>query len=171
MSALVIATTRGTIADYVYALFLVYSVIIVIYVLSSLVFSLGVRVPYSRWSDAVLGFLRDVCEPYLRIFRRFIPMIGPLDISPIVALIVLSLVGSVVARPDPRLIGGRVGGAPRSWCSAVVAVDQAAKALVVDSLIRAASAATSRSGSTSSTSATAESPSACSTAAARAGRS
>jgi len=96
MSALVIATTRDTIADYVYALFLVYSVIIVIYVLSSLVFSLGVRVPYSRWSDAVLGFLRDVCEPYLRIFRRFIPMIGPLDISPIVALIVLSLVGSIV---------------------------------------------------------------------------
>jgi YggT family protein len=96
MSALVIATTRETIADYVYALFLVYSVIIVIYVLSSLIFSLGVRVPYSRWSDAVLGFLRDVCEPYLRIFRRFIPMIGPLDISPIVALIVLSLVGSVV---------------------------------------------------------------------------
>ena len=96
MNALVIATTRGTIADYIYALFLVYSVIIVIYVLSSLIFSLGVRVPYSRWSDAVLGFLRDVCEPYLRIFRRFIPMIGPLDISPIVALIVLSLVGSVV---------------------------------------------------------------------------
>jgi YggT family protein len=96
MSVLVIATTRETIADYVYALFLVYSVIIVIYVLSSLIFSLGVRVPYSRWSDAVLGFLRDVCEPYLRIFRRFIPMIGPLDISPIVALIVLSLVGSVV---------------------------------------------------------------------------
>ena len=96
MSALVIATTRDTVANYVSALFLVYSVIIVIYVLSSLVFSLGVRVPYSRWSDAVLGFLRDVCEPYLRIFRRFIPMIGPLDISPIVALIVLSLVGSVV---------------------------------------------------------------------------
>ena len=96
MSALVIATTRDTVANYVSALFLVYSVIIVIYVLSSLIFSLGVRVPYSRWSDAVLGFLRDVCEPYLRIFRRFIPMIGPLDISPIVALIVLSLVGSVV---------------------------------------------------------------------------
>jgi YggT family protein len=96
MSALVIATTRGTIADYVYALFLVYSVIIVIYVLSSLIFSLGVRVPYSRWSDAVLGFLRDVCEPYLRIFRRFIPMIGPLDISPIVALLVLQIVGNFI---------------------------------------------------------------------------
>ena len=91
MSALVIATdARHDIADYVDALFLVYSVIIFAYVLSSLVFSLGVRPPYSRWSDAVLGFLRDVFEPYLRIFRRFIPMFGPLDISPIVAMIVLS---------------------------------------------------------------------------------
>jgi uncharacterized protein YggT (Ycf19 family) len=98
MSGLFIATTRDTIANYVSALFLVYSVIIVIYVLSSLVFSLGVRVPYSRWSDAVLGFLRDVCEPYLRIFRRFIPMIGPLDITPIVALIVLNVVGGIVVR-------------------------------------------------------------------------
>jgi uncharacterized protein YggT (Ycf19 family) len=66
------------------------------YVLLSLIFSFGVRVPYSRWSDAVLGFLRDVCEPYLRIFRRFIPMIGPLDISPIVALLVLQIVGNFV---------------------------------------------------------------------------
>jgi YggT family protein len=98
MSGLVIASTRDTIADYVSALFLVYSVIIVIYVLTSLVFSLGARVPYSRWSDAVLGFLRDVCEPYLRIFRRFIPMIGPLDITPIVALIVLNVVGGIVVR-------------------------------------------------------------------------
>ena len=45
---------------------------------------------------ALLGFLRDVCEPYLRIFRRFIPMIGPLDISPIVALVVLQIVGNLV---------------------------------------------------------------------------
>ena len=97
MSALVIATTRDTIADYVYALFLVYSVIIVIYVLSSLIFSLGVRVPYSRWSDAVLGFLRDVCEPYLSLFRRFIPAIGPLDLSPIVGILLLNIVGSVIA--------------------------------------------------------------------------
>jgi YggT family protein len=96
MSVLILATTRDTIANYVQALFTVYSVIIFIYVLTSLVFSLGVRVPYSRWSDAVLGFLRDVCEPYLRIFRRFIPMIGPLDITPIVALIVLWVVGGAI---------------------------------------------------------------------------
>ena len=90
------AIDRTDIAQYLAALVTVYSLIIFAYVLLSLVFSFGVRVPYSRWSDAVLGFLRDVCEPYLRIFRRFIPMIGPLDISPIVALVVLQIVGNLV---------------------------------------------------------------------------
>ncbi|HVE68266.1 MAG TPA: YggT family protein [Solirubrobacteraceae bacterium] len=93
---MILATAREQIADYVGALFLVYGVIVVIYVLTSLVFSLGVRAPYARWSDVLLTFLRDVSEPYLRIFRRFIPMIGPLDLSPIVALIVLQIVGGIV---------------------------------------------------------------------------
>jgi len=90
------AIDRTDIAQYLAALVTVYSLIIFAYVLLSLVFSFGVRVPYSRWSDAVLGFLRDVCEPYLRIFRRFIPMFGPLDISPIVALLLLQIVGNFV---------------------------------------------------------------------------
>ena len=90
------AVDRVTVADFLAALVTVYSLLIFAYVLLSLVFSFGVRVPYSRWSDAVLGFLRDVCEPYLRIFRRFIPMIGPLDISPIVALLVLQIVGNFI---------------------------------------------------------------------------
>jgi YggT family protein len=90
------AIDRVTVADFLAALVTVYSLLIFAYVLLSLIFSFGVRVPYSRWSDAVLGFLRDVCEPYLRIFRRFIPMIGPLDISPIVALLVLQIVGNIV---------------------------------------------------------------------------
>ena len=94
--SLILATTRSQIADYVTALIDVYSILIFAYVLSSLIFSLGLRVPYSRWSDALLGFLRDVSEPYLRIFRRFLPMIGPLDISPIVGLIVLQVVGAIV---------------------------------------------------------------------------
>jgi YggT family protein len=90
------AITRGDVADFVRAAILVYVLLIIIYVLLSLVFSLGARVPYNRWTDAVLGFLRDVCEPYLSIFRRFIPMIGPLDISPIVAILVLQIVGGLI---------------------------------------------------------------------------
>ena len=90
------AVDRTDVAQFLSALVTVYSLLIFGYVLLSLVFSFRQRVPDSRASDAVLGFLRDVCEPYLRIFRRFIPMIGPLDISPIVALVVLQIVGNLV---------------------------------------------------------------------------
>jgi YggT family protein len=93
---LLAAVGRTDVADFLSALITVYSLLIFAYVLLSLVFSFGMRVPYNRVTDAILGFLRDVCEPYLRIFRRFIPMIGPLDISPIVALLVLQIVGNFI---------------------------------------------------------------------------
>jgi YggT family protein len=96
MSPLVVASVRTDVAEFLSALLFVYSILIIIYVLAQLVFSLGARVPYSRFIDAVMNFLRDVCEPYLRPFRRIIPMIGPIDISPIVALIVLRIVGGLI---------------------------------------------------------------------------
>ncbi len=93
----VLLTVRSQVADYVGALFLVYTLLIIAYILSQLVFAFGGRVPYARWSSALLGFLRDVCEPYLAIFRRFIPAIGPLDLSPIVAIFVLQIVGGLIS--------------------------------------------------------------------------
>jgi YggT family protein len=92
----VLATARDDIADFVSAAILVYTILIFVYILSNLLFAFGGRMPYNRWSDAVLTFLRDVCDPYLRIFRRFIPQFGPFDFSPIVAVIVLQIVGSIV---------------------------------------------------------------------------
>jgi len=94
--SLVVAITRVDVSTYVDALFKVYIVLILLYILLNLMFSFGVRLPYSRWSDAVLDFLRDVCEPYLRIFRRFIPPVGMFDLSPILALIVLGVVNQLV---------------------------------------------------------------------------
>jgi YggT family protein len=93
MSVFVIATARDQIADFLSALITVYWILIFAYILSTLIFSFGGRIPYSRWSSAILGFLRDVCEPYLGIFRRFIPPIGPIDVSPIVAILVLVIGG------------------------------------------------------------------------------
>lgn len=90
---LVLATARESIADFLAALLIVYIIIIFAYIITSLIFSFGGRVPYSRWSSAILGFLRDVTEPYLGLFRRFIPPIGPVDVSPIVAILVLQIVG------------------------------------------------------------------------------
>jgi uncharacterized protein YggT (Ycf19 family) len=88
--------TQDDIAGFLSALLTVYSLIIVAYVISSLVFSLGVRMPYNRVLNGILNFLRDVSEPYLRPVRKVIPQIGPLDISPIVAILVLQIGGGII---------------------------------------------------------------------------
>jgi YggT family protein len=87
---------RRQIADFLAALITVYTIIIIAWIVVSFVFALGARVPYSRPVNAVLDFLRDVSEPYLRIFRRLPLRIGPLDLSPIVAILVLRIVGGIV---------------------------------------------------------------------------
>jgi YggT family protein len=92
-----IASTRGDVAGYVQTLVFVYTLLIVAYILSSMFFQVGGRLPYSRTLNAVMGFLRDVCEPFLRIFRRVLPPLGPLDLSPMVGIIVLNIVGAIVA--------------------------------------------------------------------------
>jgi uncharacterized protein YggT (Ycf19 family) len=95
---LIAALTRNDIADYVAAVFRVYGLLIIAYIVTSLFFSFGGRLPYSRWSRAILDFLRDVSEPLLRPFRAILPPLGPLDLSPIVALIVLQIVGAIVVK-------------------------------------------------------------------------
>ena len=69
----------------------VYILLIFIYVLSS-----WIRLPYSPWLRRIQDFLRDVCEPYLRLFRRLLPSFGPLDLSPVVAVVVLVILMRVV---------------------------------------------------------------------------
>ena len=87
---------REDIADFLAALILVYTICIVGWVVLSLVFSLGVRVPYNRFASGLMDFLRDVSEPFLRIFRRLPLQIGPLDLSPMVAIIVLQIGGGII---------------------------------------------------------------------------
>jgi len=66
----------------------VYILLIFVYVLTS-----WIRLPYSL--SPVQRFLYDVCEPYLRLFRRVLPPLGPLDLSPIVAVLALVVVQKV----------------------------------------------------------------------------
>jgi YggT family protein len=67
----------------------VYILLIFVYVLTS-----WVRLPYSL--APVQRFLYDVCEPYLRLFRRLLPPMGPLDLSPIVGVVTLLVLARVV---------------------------------------------------------------------------
>lgn len=98
MTALVLAAAgvRATVADYLGALIDVYVVLIIIWILIGLYLSFGGRLPYNRFTDAVTTFLRQVCEPYLGLFRRFIPPIGAFDFSPIVAILVLTVGGGII---------------------------------------------------------------------------
>jgi YggT family protein len=87
------AIGREEIAQYVEALSLVYLVLIFIRVLLSWV----PRMPYNRVLRGAVTFVEETTDPYLNLFRRFIPPIGGrLDISPIVAIIVLSVVSGIV---------------------------------------------------------------------------
>lgn len=92
-----ISSLRLHVADYVDDLAWVYAVAIIAYVVTNMLFAVGLRIPYSRWSDAILTFLRDVSEPLLRLFRRVLPSLGGFDFSPIIAILVVRLVGSLAA--------------------------------------------------------------------------
>jgi YggT family protein len=90
------ALTKGDVADYVSAVFLVYLVLIFARILMSWV----PRIPASSTLRPVLDFITETTDPYLNLFRRFIPPIGSggfaLDVSPIVAIIVLIVVEKVL---------------------------------------------------------------------------
>jgi YggT family protein len=91
-----LAVTRDDVADYVNTLALVYLVLIFIRIIMSWI----PRIPYNRWLAGFLKFVSDVTDPYLNLFRRFLPPVrlgpGALDLSPIVATFVLIIVSGIV---------------------------------------------------------------------------
>jgi YggT family protein len=90
------AVDRNDVADYVDALFLVYLILIFIRIL----LSWFPRIPYNPLLHAVITFVHDVTDPYLRLFRRILPPVGgsgfALDLSPIVGIIVLYIARAIV---------------------------------------------------------------------------
>lgn len=79
-----------SIERFVVVFFSVYQFALLAYILSSWI----PRMPSSL--VRVQRFLYDICEPYLRIFRRVVPSLGPLDLSPIVGLLALGLIERLV---------------------------------------------------------------------------
>ena len=91
LTLLVGAVTKAQ--TFVYVFTTVYTLVIFVYILSS-----WLRLPYSPSLNRIQRFLYDVSEPYLRLFRRVLPSMGPLDLSPMVAVIVLWVLSQVVIR-------------------------------------------------------------------------
>jgi YggT family protein len=76
----------------------VYSLVILAYIITS-----WVRMPYSVWLNRVQRFLYDVCDPYLRMWRRVLPNFGPLDLSPVVGVAALYVLHAVAINILDRL--------------------------------------------------------------------
>ncbi len=90
-----VAEAIDTARSFVNTLFNVYLILIIAYIITS-----WIRLPYNVWLNRIQRFLYDVVEPYLRIFRRFVPSVSlggaGLDLSPIVAIVVLLVARAVV---------------------------------------------------------------------------
>jgi uncharacterized protein YggT (Ycf19 family) len=91
-----LADAVSTIQSFVIVFVGVYVLVIFAYILTSFF-----RLPYSL--NPVARFLYDVCEPYLRLFRRILPPFGPLDLSPMIAVLVLIGAEQIVVRLLDRL--------------------------------------------------------------------
>ena len=87
----VVADAITQVERFIYAFTGVYTLLIFAYILTS-----WIRLPYSL--NRVQRFLYDVCEPYLRLFRRFLPSLGPLDLSPMVGVMVLWLAEQILVQ-------------------------------------------------------------------------
>jgi YggT family protein len=80
-----------TAEQFVFSLYLVYSLLIILYVLMG-----WLRLPYSIWIGRVRGFLHDTVEPVLRPIRAVLPSFGGFDLSPLVALFGLSVIERIL---------------------------------------------------------------------------
>ena len=87
------ADTADQISNFINVFVSVYIILILAYILSS-----WFRLPYSPWLNRIQRFLYDVCEPYLRLFRRFVPPLGPLDLSPMIAVLLLIIAREFAVR-------------------------------------------------------------------------
>lgn len=96
LALLPLALSKSNIATYVSALFVVYTILILLRILMSFV----PRMPYSPWLRVVLDFISETTDPYLNIFRSFMRPVGgggfAFDLSPILALIVLGIAEGII---------------------------------------------------------------------------
>ena len=84
--------------NFIWAFTVVYTLVLFAYILTS-----WVRMPYSPWLNRIQRFLYDVCDPYLRMWRRVLPMFGPLDLSPVIGVAALYILLAVVINILDRL--------------------------------------------------------------------
>jgi YggT family protein len=80
-----------TIEQFVFSLYIVYSLLIILYVLLS-----WLQLPYNIWVGRIRSFLNDTVEPILRPIRAVLPPLGGFDLSPLVALFGIGIIQQII---------------------------------------------------------------------------
>jgi YGGT family. len=88
----VLFDTITRVQSFVHVFIGVYTLLILAFIITS-----WIRLPYSPWLNRIQRFLYDVCDPFLRLFRKVLPPLGPLDLSPMVAVITLYAIDRIVS--------------------------------------------------------------------------
>ena len=136
----VLFDTVSSVKSFVDVFIYVYVLVIFAFILTS-----WIRLPYSTWLNRVQRFLYDVCDPYLRLFRRVVPSLGPLDLSPVLAVLVLfalqkaldALLGGdldVARSEEEDLVGDALHSAVHRVGQAAAEVDEPLRELLVGAL-------------------------------------
>ena len=82
-----LADAISSVETFINVFIILYGLVILAYIITS-----WLRLPYSITLNRIQRFLYDVCEPYLRLFRRLLPATGPIDLSPILAFLALGVI-------------------------------------------------------------------------------
>jgi uncharacterized protein YggT (Ycf19 family) len=85
----VVLDAVSTVSNFVDVFISVYILVLLVYVITS-----WIRLPYSL--SPVQRFLNDVCNPYLALWRRILPRMGPLDLSPLVGILGLVVLREIL---------------------------------------------------------------------------
>ena len=82
-----LADAITSVETFINVFIILYGLVILVYIITS-----WLRLPYSTTLNRIQRFLYDVCEPYLRLFRRVLPTTGPIDLSPVLAFLALGVI-------------------------------------------------------------------------------
>jgi YggT family protein len=82
-----LADAISSVETFINVFLLLYGLVIFVYIITS-----WLRLPYSPTLNRIQRFLYDVCEPYLRLFRRLLPATGAIDFSPVLAFLTLTVI-------------------------------------------------------------------------------
>jgi YggT family protein len=92
MGAWMLGDTIDRVESFIDVFIGVYTLLILLFIITSWIPG---GLPYTPWLNRIQRFLYDVCDPFLRVFRRVVPPIGPLDLSPMVAVVVLIVIDRI----------------------------------------------------------------------------